>query len=134
MAEFGSGKSFLHVLQRRADKQLRSFVKRDSQEDRKRAWKRDLALRPNGTIDPWVSRNINVKKFMFSFLLVRLFLAQYVHRLCHQLYVSLEYVPRLLCHRISNAYYFIDLQENSTGFPFNVSPFCFYSFAGIISS
>jgi len=130
MAEFGSGKSFLHVLQRRADKQLRSVVKRDSQEDRKRAWKRDLALRPNGTIDPWVSCNINVKKFMFSFLLVRLFLAQYVRRLCHQLYVSLEYV-HLLCHWISNASHFIDLQENSTDFPFNVSPFCFYS---IISS
>ncbi len=133
MTEFGSAKSFLHVLQRRADKQLRSVVKRDLQEDRKRAWKRDLALRPNGTIDPWVSCNINVKKFMFNSLLVRLFLTQYVHRLCHQLYVSLECVSHLLCHCIFNEYYFIDLQENSTDFPFNVSPFCFYIFVGTIS-
>lgn len=92
MSKFGSARSFQHVLLHHADKQLRSVTKRDMHEEGKRIWKRDLSLRPNGTIDPWVSYKINIKKIYLIFLIVRLFLARHVFRLCHQLYVSMECV------------------------------------------
>lgn len=37
-----------------ADQSLSRLTRRD-REERKNAWKRDLSLRENGTIDPWVS-------------------------------------------------------------------------------
>ncbi|KDR80630.1 hypothetical protein GALMADRAFT_240974 [Galerina marginata CBS 339.88] len=47
-----SRKNFLMELTRRGEEQSRSLVKRD-REIEKQAWKRDLSLRTNGTVDPW---------------------------------------------------------------------------------
>src|SRR6266545_461419 len=48
-----SRRSLFRELQRRGDSW--PFLNRDEQEYSHRAWKRDLSLRTNGTIDPWVS-------------------------------------------------------------------------------
>ena len=46
--------SFFKELFRRSQSADQSLTRRD-REERKNAWKRDLSLRENGTIDPWVS-------------------------------------------------------------------------------
>ena len=52
--------SFFKELFRRSQSADQSLTRRD-REERKNAWKRDLSLRENGTIDPWVSfRNCGV--------------------------------------------------------------------------
>ena len=89
-----SRKTFKQKLTRRIAEETSSIAltKREDREAKRQIWKRDLSLRANGTIDPWVGISFEVGRYvqLMNVSSVWLLPVGYVHRLRSQLYVPME--------------------------------------------